>query len=139
MYKMKASDLISFNDELDETTNTIPPYTKRPVVYIIAPDPFDLKTNINIILSFGNRASAHSGKRNESPVLCYALKFGLYGFNQWSVRSAPFSDQQLFDMQVSEMLRCNFVAVYGTEHTESMERLLNVARNKMQRIDFRNV
>lgn len=135
---MNASDLISFNDELNESSGP-PPYTKRPLVYIIAPDPFDLKTNINTILLFGNRASADSGKKNESPVLCYAMKFGLYGFHSWSVKAAPFSDRQIFDMQVSQMLRCSFVAVYGTEITESMERLLAVAKNRMPRIDFRNI
>lgn len=135
---MNASDLLSFNDELNES-DLPPPYRKRPVVYIIAPDPFDLKTNINTILMFGNRASADSGKRNECPVLCYSLKLGLYGFNQWTVRVAPFNAQQLFDMQVSQMLKCNFVAVYGTEFTESMERLIAVAKNRIPRIDFRNI
>lgn len=135
---MNASDLISFNDEINESSGP-PPYNRRPLVYIIAPDPFELKSNINTILLFGNRACADSGKKNESPLLCYALKLGLYGFNHWSVKPAPFSAQQLFDMQVSQMLKCKFVAVYGTEMTESMERLLAVARNKMPRIDFRNI
>jgi len=135
---MNASDLISFNDEISESS-VPPPYNKRPLVYIIAPDPFELKSNINTILLFGNRASADSGKKNESPLLCYSLKLGLYGFNHWSIKPAPFSPQQVFDMQVSQMLKCNFVAVYGTEITESMDRLLAVAKNRMSRIDFRNI
>lgn len=135
---MNASDLISFNEELNES-DVPPSYHRRPLVYIIAPDPFDLKTNINTILMFGHRACADSGKRNESPLLCYSMKLGLYGFNQWTVRVAPFSPQQLFDMQVSQMLKCNFVAVYGTEFTESMERLIAVAKSRIPRIDFRNV
>lgn len=136
---MKASDLLEFNDELNESSNSIPSYYKRPVVYLIVPDPFDLKTNINKNLIFGNRASADAGRKNESPILCYALKLGLYNFNQWKIHVAPFSDQQLFDMQVSQMLRCNHVAVYGNELTDSMNKLINVARNRISRIDFRNI
>lgn len=136
---MKASDLLEFNDQLNESSASLPSYYKRPVVYLIVPDPFDLKTNINTNLLFGNKAATDSGRKNESPILCYSLKLGLYNFNQWKIHVAPFSEQQLFDMQVSQMLRCNHVAVYGKEFTDGMERLIAVARNRMGRIDFRNV
>ena len=136
---MKASDLLDFDNELNESSKNLPAYYKRPVVFVIVPDPFDLKTNINTNLMFGNKAAADSGRKNESPLLCYAFKLGLYNFNQWSVRVAPFSDQQLFDMQASQMLRCNHVAVYGKDITDNMQRLIEVARNRMGRIDFRNI
>lgn len=134
---MKASDLLEFNDELNE--GALPSYHKRPVVFIIVPDPFDLKTNINTNLLFGNRAAADAGKKNESPLLCYAFKLGLYGFNQWTNHVAPFNEQQLFDMQISMMLRCNYVAVYGKDYTENMDRLIEVARNRISRIDIRTI
>jgi hypothetical protein len=63
----------------------------------------------------------------------------MYGFNQWTLRSGPFSDQQLFDMQVSIMLKCHYVAVYGNEYTNSMNQLLNIAKINMPRIEFRSL
>lgn len=135
---MKASTLLEFNDDLNESSTTAT-YIKRPVVFIILPDPFDLKTNINMNLSFGYRVAADAGRRNESPILCYAFKLGLYGFNQWINHVTPFSEQQIFDMQVSQMLRCNHVAVYGKEYTDNMEKLINIARIRMSRIEFRNI
>lgn len=136
---MKASDLLEFNEELNESVKNLPSYIKKPVVFLIVPDPFDLKTNINSNLLFGNRAAADCGRKNEAPILCYAFKLGLYNFNQWANAISPFSPQQLFDMQVSQMLRCDRVAVYGKEYTEGMERLIAVARNRMGRIDLRNI
>ena len=136
---VKASILLEFNDDLVEGTQVNPPYTKRPVVYLIVPDPFDLKTNINTNLIFGNRASADAGRKNESPILCYSLKLGLFGYSQWVNHVSPFSEQQIFDMQVSQMLRCNHVAVYGKEITDGMNALIANARNRMSRIHFRSI
>lgn len=114
-------------------------YIKRKLVFIICPDPFITKGNPMEILRMGYKAANDSGKRNESPLLCYSFKLGMFGFNQWTNRMGPFSDQQLFDMQVSMMLRSNYVAVYGKEYTESMETLIGVAKLNIPRIDYRSL
>lgn len=122
----------------DQTTEAAK-FVKRKVVFLITPDPFENTNKSNEYLKYGFRASFDCGRRNEAPVLCYSFKLGMYGFNQWTLRSGPFSNQQLFDMQVSEMLRCHYVAVYGNEYTESMNKLLNVAKLHIPRIDFRSL
>lgn len=136
-------DLIDSSVLLEAISNKDLPeavkYYKRKVVFIISPDPFENNHKINDYLRYGMRAATDSGRRTECPVLCYTIKLGLYGFNQWNLQAGPFSKQQLFDMQVSQMLRCNYVAVYGNEYTESMNILLNVAKLTIPRIDFRTI
>lgn len=138
---MKNTDLIDSDVFLEAIS--LPekiPYFKRKVVFIICPDPYESKTPYDT-LRYGFRAAADSGRKNESPELCYSFKLGLYGFNQWTLRTTPFSQQQLFDMQVSQMLRSNFIAVYSNDsvYTESMEKLLNIAKVNIARIDFRSI
>ena len=114
-------------------------YVKRRVVFVICPDPFENPQKQMDYLKYGFRASSDAGRKMESPLLCYAFKLGMFGFTQFTMRVGPFSDQQLFDMQVSMMLRCNYVAVYGNEYTESMQRLIDVATVSIPRIDFRTI
>ncbi len=133
----ESKDLIEAisSKEVTEATR----FVKRKVVFIICPDPFISKERPMDHLKYGYRAASDSGRRMESPIICYSFKLGMFGFNQWTTRMGPFSDQQLFDMQVSQMLRSNYVAVYGNEYTESMERLINVAKLNIPRIDYRTV
>lgn len=114
-------------------------YNVRKIVFAICPDPFESNSNPLEVLKFGYKVSMDIAKRTESPVLCYAPKLAMYGFQQWTIRVGPISKQHLFDIQVSQMLRCHYVAVYGKEVTESMQNLLDVAKIRMSRIDFRNV
>ena len=114
-------------------------FIKRKTVFLITPDPFENHNKANEYLKYGFKASYECGRRNEAPILCYSFKLGMYGFNQWTLRSGPFSDQQLFDMQVSIMLKCHYVAVYGNEYTNSMNQLLNIAKINMPRIEFRSL
>lgn len=114
-------------------------YVRRKVVYIISPDPFISNDHPMDHLKFGYRASIDCARKQEMPVLSYAFKLGMFGFNGWSVRMGAFSDDQLFDMQVSQMLKSDFVAVYGQTYTESMQKLINVAKLKISRIDFRTI
>jgi len=138
-----TDNLIDASDLLEAISNKDLPaavrYNKRKVVFLITPDPFENHNKIMDYLRYGMRCATDSGRRTECPVLCYTIKLGLYGFNQWNLQAGPFSHQQLFDMQVSQMLRCNYVAVYGNEYTESMNRLLNVAKLNIPRIDFRTL
>lgn len=114
-------------------------YNKRKLVFIICPDPFENPQNQMEILRNGFKAAADSGRKMESPLLCYSFKLALYGFTQFTNRIGPFGDQQLFDMQVSQMLRSNYVAVYGNEYTESMQRLIDIASVSVSRIDYRRI
>lgn len=114
-------------------------YVKRRLVFIICADPFENPQKQMDYLKYGFRAAADSGRKMESPLLCYSFKLGMFGFTQFTTRVGPFSDQQLFDMQVSMMLRCNYVAVYGNEYTESMQRLIDVASVSIPRIEFRTI
>lgn len=138
-----SKDIIDAKDLLEilnpKETNDAAKFVKRKMVFLITPDPFENQNRSMEYLRYGFRASYDCGRRNESPMLCYSFKLGLYGFNQWTLRSGPFSNQQLFDMQVSIMLKCHYVAVYGNEYTESMDRLLNIAKIHIPRIDFRSL
>ena len=114
-------------------------YTKRRVVFIICPDPFENPQKQMEYLKYGFRAAADAGRKQESPLLCYSFKLGMYGFTQFTNRVGPFHEKELFDMQVSQMLRCNYIAVYGNEYTESMQRLIDVASVSIPRIEFRTI
>lgn len=135
-------DLIDSKDLLEaisskDLSNAVR-YSKRKVAFIICPDPFESNKPMDH-LRYGMRCATDSGRRSECPILCYSIKLSLFGFNQWHMQAGPFNKQQLFDMQVSEMLRSNMVVVYGNEYTESMNNLLNVAKLNISRIDFRTI
>lgn len=125
------------SDDLKKATR----FVKRKVVFVILPDPFDKGVMSPMDrLRYGFKVANHSGLHHECPILCYSFKLGLYGFNQWSLRTGAFSEQMLFDMQVSQMLRSNYVVVYSNgDYTESMNRLLNIARLHIARIDIRSI
>ncbi len=113
-------------------------YNIRKVVYVICDDPFESKNPLEV-LKRGYKISMDVAKRQESPLLCYSPKLAMYGFQQWSIRVGPISKQHVFDIQVSQMVKSHYVAVYGREITESMQKLIDVAKLKVGRIDFRNV
>lgn len=114
-------------------------YTKRKLAFIICPDPYEIDSTPLKRLQYGMRCATDSGRRGEAPILCYSFKLGLYGFNQWHLQAGPFSKQQLFDMTVTQMIKTNFVIVYGDEYTDSMNNLLNVAKLTVNRIDYRTI
>lgn len=137
------NNLIDSSDLLEAITNinegTAPSFVKRKVVFVICPDPFENPSKSNDYIRYGFKCANDVGRRNETPILSYSFKLGLFGFNQWTMRMGSFSDQQLFDMQVSQMLRSNYIAVYGNDYTASMDKLLSVAKLHMGRIDFRTI
>lgn len=132
---------ISYSDlnELTEIVRPVEKYVKKKVVFIICPDPFNHENSMygNTLLKDGFKHAADSGRKMESPIICYAYKLGLFGFNQWQNRLTSFSDQDLFNMSVSQMLKCDYIAVYGDKYTSDMEKLINVAKHHFTRIDFR--
>ena len=114
-------------------------FSRRKVVFLITPDPFENPSRLQDYLRYGTRAAQDSYRKNECPILCYSMKLTLLGYNQWNTHSGPYTSQHLFDMQVSQMLRSNYVVVYGNEYTESMNNLLNIAKLNISRIDYRTV
>lgn len=116
-------------------------YSKRRLVFIISPDPFEEKLHPLDVLRYGFKVASNSAFRGECPIMSYSIKLALFGFNQWTLRTGAISNQQLFDMQVSLMLKCNYIAVYcNGDYTDSMNRLLDIARmNHISRIDIRSV